>query len=259
MSAEADEGRMTLVEHLTELRRRVITCAIVLVVLTVVVFMLYNRVLHFLSGPYEAATKGLNSDGVPKNAACGATATTGCKLIATGPLEPLLVRVKVSTYAAIALSVPVIFWEIWRFVTPGLKKNERRYGWVFLIAIAVLFALGAVVAWFSIGPALDFLLGAGGTSIQPLLSADKYLTLVALMLLAFGVAFEFPVLLVFLLLVRVITTAQLRAVRRYMIVGIVIFSALITPSSDPFSLFFMAIPLYLFYEISIVIGRVMKR
>jgi sec-independent protein translocase protein TatC len=249
--ADADEGRMSLVEHLTELRRRVITCAVVLVVLTVVVFMLYNRLLHFLSGPYEAATKG--------NTGCNATPTTGCKLIATGPLEPLLVRVKVSTYAAIALSVPVIFWEIWRFVTPGLRKNERRYGWIFLIAIAVLFALGAVVAWFSIQPALDFLLGAGGSSIQPLLSADKYLTLVALMLLAFGVAFEFPVLLVFLLLVRIITTTQLRAVRRWMIVGIVTFSAVITPSSDPFSLFFMAVPLYLFYEISIVIGRVMKR
>jgi sec-independent protein translocase protein TatC len=251
MSADADEGRMTLVEHLTELRRRVITCAVVVVVLTVVVFVLYNRLLHFLSGPYEAATRG--------NEGCNATPTTGCKLIATGPLEPLLVRVKVSTYAAIALSVPVVFWEIWRFVTPGLKKEERRYGWVFLIAIAVLFALGAFVAWFTIEPALNFLLNAGGSSIQPLLSADKYLTLVALMLLAFGAAFEFPVLLVFLLLVRVITTTQLRAVRRYMIVGIVIFSAVITPSSDPFSLFFMAIPMYLFYEASIVIGRVMKR
>jgi len=253
MSTHADEGRMTLVEHLSELRRRVIICAVALVLFSVLVFIFYNPILHFLSGPYEHVTKGT------QNQACGATATTGCKLIATGPLEPLLVRVKVSTYGAIALSVPVIFWETWRFVTPGLHKNERRYGIAFLIAVVVLFALGGVVAWFTIQPALEFLLGAGGPTIQPLLTADKYLTLVALMIAAFGVAFEFPVLLVFLLMVRVVSTQQLRSIRRWMIVGIVTFSAVITPSSDPFSLFFMAVPMYLFYEIAIVIGRVMKR
>jgi sec-independent protein translocase protein TatC len=250
---DLDEGRMTLVEHLTELRSRVIWSAVVLVVFTVLVFVFYNRLLTFLSGPYEEVTKGT------QNQACGATATTGCKLIATGPLEPLLVRVKVSTYGGIALAVPFVFWQIWRFVTPGLHKNERRYGIAFLFAIVILFALGAITAWFTVEKALEFLLHAGGPGIQPLLTADKYLTLVALMVAAFGVAFEFPVLLVFLLLVRVVTTQQLNSVRRYMIVGIVIFSAVITPSSDPFSLFFMAIPMYLFYEIAIVIGRLMKR
>ncbi|HUI47911.1 MAG TPA: twin-arginine translocase subunit TatC [Acidimicrobiia bacterium] len=252
-AAQADEGRMTLVEHLTELRRRVITCAVVLVVFSVLVFVFYNRILHFLSGPYEAVTKGT------ANKTCGATATTGCKLIATGPLEPLLVRVKVATYGGIALSVPFIFWEIWRFVVPGLHKNERRYGVGFLIAIMLLFALGGVVAWFTVEKALEFLLGAGGPQIQPFLTADKYLTLVALMIAAFGVAFEFPVLLVFLLMVRAVNTRQLRRIRRWMIVGIVTFAAVITPSSDPFSLFFMAVPMYLFYEIAIVIGRMMKR
>jgi sec-independent protein translocase protein TatC len=248
-----DEGRMTLVEHLTELRKRVVVSAIVLVVFTIIVFIFYNRVLHFLSGPYERVTKGTG------NEACGATATTGCKLIATGPLEPFLVRLKVSTYGGIALSVPFVFWQIWRFVTPGLHKNERRYGVFFLIAIALLFALGGVVAWFTVEKALEFLLGAGGNQIQPFISADKYLTLVTLMIAAFGVAFEFPVLIVFLLLVRVINTRQLRNIRRWMIVGIVTFAAVITPSADPFSLFFMAVPMYLFYEIAIVIGRVMKR
>src|SRR4051794_25483992 len=100
---QSDEGRMTLVEHLTELRRRVILSAVVLVVFTVVVFVVYNRLLHFLSGPYERVTRGTD------NQICGATATHGCTLIATGPLEPLLVRVKVSTYGGIALSVPFVF------------------------------------------------------------------------------------------------------------------------------------------------------
>ncbi len=248
-----DEGRMTLIEHLTELRKRVVVSAIVLVVCTIVVFVFYDRLLHFLSGPYERATKGT------ANAACGATATSGCKLIATGPLEPFIVRLKVSTYGGIALSVPFVFWQIWRFVTPGLHKHERRYGIFFLLAIVFLFALGGVVAWFTVEKALDFLLGAGGNSIQPFISADKYLTLVTLMIAAFGVAFEFPVLLVFLMLVRVVNTRQLRNIRRWAIVGVVTFAAVITPSADPFSLFFMAVPMYIFYEISIVIGRVMKR
>jgi len=246
-----DEGRMTLIEHLSELRRRVIVSAIVVVTFTVIVFFLYDHILHFLSTPYEHVTRG--------KTACGATATTGCKLIATGPLEPFLVRLKVSTYGGIALSVPVVFWQIWRFVTPGLHKHERRYGVGFLIAIVVLFVLGGVVAWFTVEKALEFLLGVGGNSIQPFITADKYLTLVTLMIAAFGVAFEFPVLLVFLLLVRAVNTRQLRNVRRWMIVGIVTFAAVITPSQDPFSLFFMAVPMYLFYEIAIVIGRMMKR
>jgi sec-independent protein translocase protein TatC len=246
-----DEARMTLIEHLTELRRRVIVSAIVLVTCTIVVFLLYDHLLHFLSAPYEHVTRG--------KTACGGDATHGCKLIATGPLEPFLVRLKVSTYGGIALSVPFVFWQIWRFVTPGLHRHERRYGIGFLIAIVVLFALGAVVAWFTVEKALEFLLGVGGSSIQPFITADKYLTLVTLMVAAFGVAFEFPVLLVFLLLVRVVNTRQLRNARRWMIVGIVTFAAVITPSQDPFSLFFMAVPMYIFYEIAIVIGRVMKR
>ncbi|MDQ1386365.1 MAG: sec-independent protein translocase protein TatC [Actinomycetota bacterium] len=250
--AQTDEGRMTLVEHLTELRHRVIVSAAVFVVFTILVFAFYSHLLHFLSGPYEQVTRGKK--------ACGAeSATQGCKLIATGPLEPLLVRIKVSTYGGLALSVPFIFWQIWRFVTPGLRRNERRYGVSFLIAIVVLFALGGTVAWFTVEKALEFLLGAGGSGIQPFITADKYLTLVTLMIAAFGVAFELPVLLIFLLLVRAVTTRQLRNIRRWMIVGIVTFAAFITPSSDPFSLFFMAVPMYLFYEIAIVIGRVMKR
>src|SRR5262249_57708212 len=121
MTAHADEGRMTLVEHLSELRRRVIICAVALVVFAVLVFIFYNPILHFLSGPYEDVTKGT------QNSACGATATTGCKLVATGPLEPLLVRVKVSTYGAIALSVPVIFWGICPFRPPGFPTNDHSF------------------------------------------------------------------------------------------------------------------------------------
>jgi sec-independent protein translocase protein TatC len=246
-----DEGRMTLFEHLTELRKRLIYCLIAVCVTTVIMFIAYPRVLSFLAGPYEQVTRG--------DRACGGTARHGCDLIVTGPLDPFLIRLKLAGYGGLALAVPFIFWQIWRFVTPGLHKHERRYAIGFLISSVVLFAMGAVVAWFTVEKALEFLLGVGGSSIQPFIAADKYLTLITLMIIAFGVAFEFPLLIIALLLVRVVNTRQLRQARRYVAVGITIFAAVITPSQDPFSLLFMAIPMYIFYEIAIIVGRLMKR
>lgn len=247
----ADAGRMTLIEHLTELRRRVIICAIAVAVCATVMFFLYNRILGFLAAPYEQVTRG--------QVACGGNKHHGCDLIVTGPLDPFIVRLKIAGYGGLALAVPIVFWEIWRFVTPGLHKHERRYAVGFAISAVILFALGAVVAWFTVEKALEFLLGVGGHSIQPFITADKYLTLITLMILAFGVAFEFPLLVVFLLLVRVVNTRQLRQARRWVAVGITFFAAVITPSQDPFSLFMMAIPMYVFYEMAILFGRIIKR
>lgn len=244
-------GQMTLIEHLTELRRRLIITIIAIGVCAIVMFFLYNRVLHFLAGPYEAVTRG--------DTACGGTKHHGCDLVVTDPLAPFIVRLKIAAYGGLALSVPIIMWEIWRFIVPGLHKHERRYGVAFLISAVLLFALGCVVAWFTVEKALSFLLGIGGPSIQPIIVADKYLTLVTLMILAFGVAFEFPLLLVFLMLVGALNTRQLRHARRWAAVGITTFAAVITPSQDPFSLLFMAVPMYIFYEAAILIGRVMKR
>jgi sec-independent protein translocase protein TatC len=242
---------MTLVEHLGELRKRIIISLIAIAVAALIVFVFYEQVLRFLSGPYEEVTRGQE--------ACGGTPDQGCDLVVTDPLAPFLVRLKIAGYGGIALALPVIMWEVWRFVVPGLHKRERRYGIAFVISALLLFALGVVVAWFTVERALDFLLGIGGSQIQPLIVADKYLTLMTLMILAFGIAFEFPLLLVFLMMVGVVTSQQLRRMRRWAAVGITATAAVITPSQDPFSLLFMAVPMYLFYEAAILIGRVMKR
>ena len=232
--------RMTLVDHLSELRRRIIVALIAIALGAVIAFVAYEDILHFLTGPYEEAT-GRDS------------------LLATGPLDPFLTRLKIASYGGMALASPVVLWQIWRFVTPGLHKREKRYAIPFIISSILLFALGVFIALESFPRTLDFLLSMGGQEIEVWLTPDKYLSFVTLMMLAFGAAFELPIVLVFLLIARIVTTRKLRSIRRHAIVGIVVVAAVITPSQDPFTLFLMAVPMYLFYEISIIVGRILKR
>lgn len=236
------EGRMTVFEHLGELRRRLIISIVAVVVAGVVVFIVAPEIISFLVTFYRDATEG------SRNA-----------LIFTGPLDAFATRLKIATYGGIVLASPVWLFQLWRFITPGLNPKEKKYAIPFIASSIVLFVLGGIVALLTLEPALNFLLSIGGSDLKPLLTADKYISLVSLMIVAFGLSFEFPVVLVFLLLARVITTAQLRHWRRYAAVVIVAFAAIITPSQDPYSLFAMAIPMYIFYEGSIIIGRFLQR
>jgi sec-independent protein translocase protein TatC len=236
------DGRMSVVEHLTELRRRIIIAIIAITLAGVVCFIFSESIIKFFVEYYKDATEGERN-----------------QLIFLGPLDAFITRVKVATYGGIVLALPIWLWELWRFITPGLNPNEKRYAIPFVLTSIVLFALGAFVALLTMPKALEFLLNVGGDQLTPELTADKFLSFASLMLVAFGLAFEFPVVLVFLLLARVITTQQLRRWRRPAIVIIVIFAAIITPSQDPYSLFFMVVPMYIFFEASIIIGRVLKR
>lgn len=233
---------MTVVEHLTELRGRIIISMIAITLGAIVCFIFSASIIKFFVQYYKDATHG------QKNS-----------LIFLGPLDAFLTRIKVATYGGIVLALPVWLWELWRFITPGLNPKEKRYAVPFILTSIVLFAFGGLVALLTLPKALEFLLTIGGDQLRPELTADKYLSLVSLMIVAFGVAFEFPVVLVFLLLARVISTRQLRRWRRPAILVIVIFAAVITPSQDPYSLFAMAIPMYIFYEVSIIVGRLLKR
>jgi sec-independent protein translocase protein TatC len=244
-----EPGRMSLIEHLTELRRRIVISVIAITAGAIVGFILYPQILEWLSDPYKHATAAHIKQCKPD----------GCDLITTDVLQPFLVRLKVAGYVGILLASPVVLWQIVRFVAPGLHQREKKYLYPFLGATIVLFLMGAVVAWFTLAPALGFLVQIGGDSLNVQSTATSYVNLVGLMFLAFGISFEFPVVLVFLLLIGALRTETLRKSRRYSIVGIFIFAAVITPSQDPYSLFLMAIPMCLFYEGSIIIGRVLKR
>ncbi len=231
---------MSLVEHLTELRRRLIISVVALALGGVVAFLLYERILDFLISPYKEVT--------------GKT-----RLVITDPLEGFATRLKISAYGGFFLASPVVLWQLWRFITPGLHKKEKRYAVPFIIASIVLFLCGVAVAFLTFEPALRFLVGVGGDDLETFFTPSKYLNLIVLMIVAFGIAFEFPILLVFLQLAGVVPSRRLRKWRRPAIVIIVGVAALITPSGDPYSLFAMAAPMYLFYEGAILVGRLLKK
>lgn len=231
---------MSIVEHLTELRRRIIISLVAVVLGAIVCFVFFGSIINFLLEPYTEIT-GQES------------------LIFTDPLEGFTTRLRVAGYGGIVLASPVILWELWRFITPGLYPHEKKYAVPFVLSSVLLFVLGGFIAIQILPRALDFLLTIGGEELSPLLTASRYLSLVSLMVIAFGVAFEFPVVLTFLLIARVISTAQLRRWRRWVIIGVVTFAAVITPSGDPYSQLLMAGPMYVFYEMVIVVGRILKR
>ena len=233
---------MSVLEHLGELRRRLFISLLAVLVGAVVAFVFSKEIISFLVTFYRDATGGKRH-----------------ALIFTGPLDGFVTRLKIATYGGIVLALPVWLYQLWRFITPALDRREKRYAFPFVASSLVLFVLGAFVAFLTLTEALSFLFGVGGSELQPLLTADKYLSLVSLMVIAFGLSFEFPVLIMFLLLARVVSTRQLRHWRRYAIIVIVAFAAVITPSADPYSMFAMAIPMYVFYESCIAIGRLLKR
>ena len=234
-------GSMSLVEHLTELRTRLFISCAAIAVGAVIAFCLYNRILSFLIHPYCEIKKG------------------NCKLYVQSPLDGIATRLKIAGYGGLMLASPVVLWELWRFITPGLHKQEKRYAVPFIIASTALFAFGVLVAYLTFPKALQFLIQIGGSRLQEIFSPKEYVSFFLKVMLAFGVAFEFPVVLVFLELVGVVTSQRLNSWRRPAIVIIVAAAAVITPSQDPYSLFAMAIPMYVFYELSILIGKLLKR
>jgi sec-independent protein translocase protein TatC len=153
----------------------------------------------------------------------------------------------------------VLLWQIWRFVVPALHAKEKRYAIPFVISSVVLFALGAFVAYWTLEKALEFLISWAGSEVDSNFQVSRYVNLVGLMVAAFGIAFEFPVLLVFLQLVGVLTPQTLAKGWRYAILVIFVIAAFITPSGDPYSMMALAGPMTLFYFISILIGLVFQK
>ncbi len=250
---------MTLGEHLGELRRRLIICVIAFAIAGTVAVVAYEPILHFLLRPLcsvDASTVHHTS----KTGGSLIIASNGtCNLFVTSPLDGLTLRIKIALFGGLVLASPVILFQLWRFVTPGLKASERRYAVPFVLSAFFLFLLGAATAYITLPHALGWLKSVGGPNLQAIYDPIPYLGLILLMMTIFGLTFEFPVVLVSLELARVVTPGRLLKSWRWAVIIIVVVAAVFTPSSDPFSMFALAIPLTFFYFISIGIGKLLGR
>jgi sec-independent protein translocase protein TatC len=242
-----DEARMTLYEHIDELRKRLLICVAAIVVTAVAGWFLYSPVVRFMSTAYVHFCHKHPGR------------TVSCNLLARTPTEGFLTRLQLTFYFAIALAAPVWLWEVWRFITPGLKKSEKRYAVPFLASALTLFAMGVSVAVLVWPKALDWLISVGGSNVSTAYSISSYVNLYTLICLVFGTVFLYPIIVVFLMISGVVPSRKWRKWRRPAIVIICAVSAIVTPSNDPFTFAGLAVPMLIFYEISIIIGRVLKK
>jgi sec-independent protein translocase protein TatC len=244
------DGAMTLVEHLEELRRRLFIALAAVGIGSIVGWFLYGPVTNLVLNPYCDYWRT-----IPR----GRRPAPDCALFFTGAIDGVILKLKVIVFLGLFVALPIVLYELWAFIVPGLTRRERRMAIPFVASSVLLFALGAFVAYLTLPKALDFLLGFAGGQFVPLLTGGEFLTFVMLVALAFGLTFEFPIILIFLTSVGVLSTDRLRSWRRMAILVISIAAAVITPSADPYSMLAMMLPMVLFYEVAIIVGRLMKR
>jgi len=221
------DGRMPLMDHIRELRNRVVKMALGLIAGMTVGFIFFNPVWHFIERPLcSAVVRG----------------QTGCKtlgvnqLVLNGPLDAFYLRVKVAVIVGVILSSPVWLYQIWSFVAPGLYAREKRWGYIFLGTAVPLFLTGVTLAYLSLGRSMHYLLGLTPGGVKNLIQVDLYMSFVMTMLLAFGIAFELPLIIVMLNLAGILTHERFRKWRRLMLFGVFLIAGMANPSPDPITM-----------------------
>lgn len=228
---------MSLIDHLDELRNRIIVAAIAIGLAAVAGFFLAEPVLTLLL------------DALPE----------GSEVIQLRVLEGLGVRIRLALFIGLALAMPIVLYEIWAFVTPGLTRRERRVVWPLLIVAVLFFALGVALGYLVIPNALEFLLDLSLPGVEPMLDVGEYIGFVTTLMIAFGLAFQFPVILVLLNRVGILSYAFLAARRRFVVLIIVLVAIVITPGGDPISSGILSLIMYGLFEGALQVMRMARR
>lgn len=224
------------IAHLLELRNRLLRCVVVVVVLFFAIFPFADQLYTWLSGPLRAVLP------------------TGASMIAIKPIAPFMIPLKLAFMTAVAVSVPYLLYQVWAFVAPGLYRHERRLVWPLMLSSSLLFYLGAAFAYFVVFPVVfRFLTASAPSGVLPMTDIGEYLDFVITMFFAFGAAFEVPVAIVLLAYTGAVTADGLRQARPYVIVAAFVLGAIFTPP-DVISQFLLAVPMWLLYEIGILLS-----
>jgi sec-independent protein translocase protein TatC len=246
--APANPGaEMTILEHVAELRDRLVKSSVALIVASLIsAFLLYDQTFRFITRSYCE---------IDPRYRITSAAGQSCGLLAQSPLEGLSIRIRLSLVLGLLIAMPVIAYQLWRFIAPGLKQNEKRFAIPFALASTLLFAGGVTIAFVTMPKAIGFLVAAGGEGLINFYAADRYLRFVMFMGLAFGLTFEFPLVLVFLSMAGVLSSQAMLRAWRPAVALIIVVAAVVTPSQDPISLFSMAIPMWIFYFAAAGVAR----
>ncbi|GAB3978002.1 twin-arginine translocase subunit TatC [Actinoallomurus acanthiterrae] len=240
------DGRMPLIEHIRELRSRLLKALLAILVGTGIGLWQFDRVWSFLQQPYCQ---------IPQENRLG----KGCGLVVNGLTEGFFLNLKISLIVGVVLASPVWLYQIWAFVAPGLYQRERRWTYIFVVASVPLFAGGAVLAYVTLDKGLGILLSFVPHGTTSLVTVTSYLGYAVAMLLIFGVTFELPLFVVILNLAGVLTHARIRKSRRLIIFGLFVFAAVATPSQDPFTMLALALPTVVLFEVAEIIAYIHDR
>ena len=238
---------MALADHLRELRARLLRITVVLVVGITVAWFFYDELFSLLLDPYESARKRLEAKGVNSEG------------VITGVTTSLLLRLKISALAALVATSPYWLYQIWAFIVPGLHPHEKRWTRLFAAVAGPLFIAGVATAYYVLPKGMEVLIGFTPGNLQSLVDFGDYFRFLTRMMLVFGVAFEIPLFVVMLSLAGVVSGKALGAYRPWIVLGTFVFAAVATPSTDPFSMLMLALPMTVLFLISEGIARLIDR
>jgi sec-independent protein translocase protein TatC len=241
------EGQMALADHLRELRARVLVATVTLFVGMVVAWFFYDDLNNLLLDPYRRAQETLEAQGVDTDP------------IVSGIATSLLLQIKISALASLVVTSPIWLYQIWAFIVPGLHPHERRSTKLFAVIAGPLFVAGVATAYYVLPKGMEVLLSFTIADVQSFVELERYLSFLIRMMLVFGVAFEIPLFVVMLNLAGVVSGAALGAYRPWIVLGTFVFAAVATPSTDPFTMIMLALPMTILFLLSEVVARLVDR